>query len=203
MKNKTKFLLFTIGVIICSLLFVFIQVYAKYLSSATSNTELTVSRWNILVNNTSIQHNTDISQNIIPVFPGNDHIASNVIAPTAEGYFDLDFDFSAVDVSFNYQIETLVSDDSLVKDIVTTGYSVDDGEKITFENYNESITSIVPLNTENRTRKLRIYIMWNDDSENGATMDNAADTLSTKTDNPVILKVKITFNQILENQETP
>ena len=91
MKNYKKFLLLVIGLCICFLLFYMIQIYAKYLTSAEGNTKLTIANWNIIVNNLSIKNNTDISNSIVPIFPGTEHIASNIIAPTAEGYFDLNF----------------------------------------------------------------------------------------------------------------
>ena len=54
---------------------------------------MAIAKWNILVNNLSIKTNTDISNSIVPVFTGNEHIAKDIIAPTAEGYFDINFDF--------------------------------------------------------------------------------------------------------------
>ena len=92
MKNHKKFILFLIGLCVGILFIIFVQIYAKYLTSADGNTSLTIARWNIMVNDLSIKNNTDISNKITPVFPGNDNIASNIIAPTAEGYFDLNFD---------------------------------------------------------------------------------------------------------------
>ena len=110
MKNHKKFLLLLIGLCICFLLFFMVQIYAKYLTSAKGNTALTIANWNISVNNLSIKNNTDISNSIVPVFPGNEHIASNIIAPTAEGYFDLNLDFSNADVSFEYEIKLSIAD---------------------------------------------------------------------------------------------
>lgn len=197
MKNHKKFLLLLIGFCICFLLFFIVQIYAKYLSSAEGSTSLTIANWNIKVNDLSIKTNTDISNSIVPVFPGSEHIASNIIAPTAEGYFDLNLDFTDADVSFEYEITTTPDENSSVKDLVTTGYSIDDGEKITFENYNEPITEIVELTDEVRTKKVRVYIMWND-SEDSQTMTNDDDTLSTSAENPALLHVNLSFTQITD-----
>lgn len=199
MKNHKKFLLLLIGICICSLLFFIVQIYAKYLTSAEGSTSLTIANWNILVNNLSIKNNDDISNSIVPVFPGTDHIASNIIAPTAEGYFDLNFDFSNADVSFQYKITTSADENSSVKDLVATGYSIDDGEKITFENYNDSITETIELSSNIETRKIRVYIMW-DDSEETQTMTNCDDTISTTSENPALLRVNVSFTQIADTQ---
>lgn len=203
MKNRKKFLLLLIGICICALLFVIVQIYAKYLTSAEGSTELTIANWNIVVNDLSIKNNTDISNSIVPVFPGNEHIASNIIAPTAEGYFDLNFDFSNADVSFQYEITASADENSSVKDLVATGYSIDDGEKINFENPNEPITEIIELSSNIETRKIRVYIVW-DDSEDSQTMTNSDDTISTTVENPPLLHVNISFTQITDTTtETP
>lgn len=197
MKNHKKFLLLLIGICICFLLFFIVQIYAKYLTSTEGNTSLSIANWNILVNNLSIKNNTDISSSIVPVFPGTEHIASNIIAPTVEGYFDLNLDFSNVDVSFKYDINVSADENSSVKDLVATGYSIDDGEKITFENYNQPISDTIQLFSNIKTRKIRVYIMWNDD-ENSQTMSNSDDTLSTTSENPPLLHVDVSFTQVVD-----
>lgn len=197
MKNHKKFILFLIGLCFGILFIIFVQIYAKYLTSADGNTSLTIARWNIMVNDLSIKNNTDISNSIVPVFPGTEHISSNIIAPTVEGYFDLNLDFSDADVSFKYEITSGADENSSVKDLVATGYSINDGEKVEFENYNEPISEIIPLSSGIKTRKIRIYIMWNDNADS-QTMDNTADTLSTSSENPVLFHVNISFTQITD-----
>lgn len=197
MKNHKKFLLLLIGICICFLLFFIVQIYAKYITSAEGNTSLTIANWNIKVNDISIKTNTDISNSIVPVFPGTEHISSNIIAPTAEGYFDLNLDFTDADVSFEYEITTTPDENSSVKDLVTTGYSIDGSEKISFENYNEPITEIVELTDDVRSKNIRVYIMWND-SEDSQTMTNDDDTISTTVENPALLHVNLSFTQITD-----
>lgn len=197
MKNHKKFLLLLIGICICFLLFFIVQIYAKYLTAADGNTMLTIANWNIKVNNLSIKNNADISNSIVPVFSGTDHIAKDIIAPTVEGYFDLNFDFSNADVSFKYEISASADENSSVKDLVATGYSIDDGEKINFQNYNDPISEIIELSSNIQTRKIRIYIMWNDD-ETTQTMTNADDTISTTSENPALFHVNVAFTQITE-----
>lgn len=197
MKNHKKILLILIGICICFLLFYTIQIYAKYLTSAEGSTTLTIANWNILVNDLSIKNNTDISNSIVPVFPGNEHIESGIIAPTVEGYFDLNLDFSNADVSFKYEISVTSDENSSVKDLVATGYSLDDGEKVIFENYNENISETIILSSNIDTRKVRVYIMWNDDDES-QTMTNDDDTISTSSENPPLLNVNVSFTQVTD-----
>lgn len=196
MKSYKKCILLIILIFILILIFFLIQIFAKYLTSASGDTAMNVARWNILVNDISIKSNTDISNTLAPVFPGNEHIASNIIAPTAEGYFDLNFDFSDADVSFEYEILTTVDENSVVKDLVTTGYSIDDGEKITFEQVNSPIKDTILLADTVETQKIRVYVKWNDDET--ATMDNVADTMATTSETPALLHVNISFTQIAD-----
>ena len=196
MKSYKKCILLIILIFILILIFFLIQIFAKYLTSASGDTAMNVARWNILVNDISIKSNTDISNTLAPVFPGNEHIASNIIAPTAEGYFDLNFDFSDADVSFEYEILTTVDENSVVKDLVTTGYSIDDGEKITFDEVNSPIKDTILLTDAIQTQKIRVYVKWNDDET--ATMDNVADTMATTSETPALLHVNISFTQIAD-----
>ena len=197
MKNHKKLLLLIFGILICISLFFIVQIYAKYLTSASGNTSLKIARWNIIVNNLSIKDNSDISTSIVPTFVENSNISSDIIAPTSEGYFDLDFDFSDEDVSFKYEITTSVDSQSSVSDLVATGYSVDDGQKIDFANFNDPISDTILLDSGIQKRKIRVYILWNDDDAT-QSMSNADDTASAISDNPAILHVNIAFTQITE-----
>ena len=197
MKNYKKIILFLIGICFFIIFVTIVQIYAKYLSTTQGISSLTIANWNILVNDSSIKSNTDISNSIVPVFPGTEHIAENIIAPTAEGYFDLNLDFTHADVSFKYEITLAADENSSVTDLVATGYSIDGSEKINFENYNDPITEIIPLSSESKTRKIRVYIMWNDNADS-QTMNNDADTLSTTSENPALFHVNISFTQIAE-----
>ena len=197
--SKKIILLFIIFILLVFLFFLLRQTYAKYKTDVTGNAAIAISRWNIKVNSQSIKNNNDISAKIQPVFSGNDNIASNIIAPTAEGYFDLVFNFKDVDVSFKYDINVSSDESSAVSDLVTTGYSVDGGEKITFNNFNSPISETFALANKPEERTIRIYIMWNDDPDT-SSMNNIDDTLSTmKADSSAILKVNIAFTQVASN----
>lgn len=199
MKISKKFILVIIACILLALLtFLISQVYAKYITSVTGNASIAISRWNIKVNDLSIKNNDDISAKITPVFPGNDNIAANIIAPTAEGYFDLVFDFSDVDVSFKYDINVTADDTSAVSDLVTTGYSIDGGTRVNFADFNTPISDTILLADNINSRTIRVYVMWNDDPDT-ATMNNIDDTASTlKSDSSAVLKVSVALTQVAQ-----
>lgn len=199
MKISKKFILIVlICILLIILLFFISQVYAKYMTSVSGNASIAISKWNINVNDLSIKNNSDISSKIIPVFPGNDNIASNIIAPTAEGYFDLAFDFKDVDVSFKYDINVTADETSAVSDIVATGYSIDGGEKVSFADFNSPISDTINLADDINSRTFRIYVMWNDDPDT-SSMNNIDDTASTlKSNSAAILNVSIAFTQVAQ-----
>lgn len=197
MKKNKKILFFIILILLLIISLIIINTYAKYLSSASSSANVSIAKWNIKVNEITIKDQTDISSTIIPVFPGNENIASGIIAPTAEGYFDLMIDIQDVDVSFNYKITSSVAENSPVKDFVITGYSVDDDPKIEFQPDDEkSISEDILLDSGIKNRKIRIYIKWVDDESQ--TMDNSDDTLAAISDTPAIFNVNINFSQIID-----
>ena len=196
MKNYKKILILIAIIFLIISIFFIIQTYSKYLSSATGESSVSIAKWNIKVNTLSVTTNTDISASIVPVFPGNSNIANNIIAPTAEGYFDLILDFQDTDVSFNYTISSSVAEDSPVKDFVIVGYSIDNGERIDITDTQDNLVSEDILLTDNiTTRTVRIFVKWIDDDSQ--TMDNADDTIATTSDNPAKFNVNLSFKQII------
>lgn len=189
--KKFRLLIAFISLLMC---LTFIQdTYAKYVNNVNGEANLTIARWKILVNNEDITTGSLAQEVITPVFSGTDYIKSDVIAPTSTGYFDIIIDAKDTDVSFNYTITVNTSSESSVTDLVTTGYSINDGEVINFENYNENITGTIDYNTIDITT-IRVYVMWNDSVSND--MDNNADTIAATTEeSKALLNVSLSFIQ--------
>lgn len=196
MKIYKKIVLLLACISACISIFFILQIYAKYLTSATGSADLNIAKWNIKVNNNSI--NNSVATTIAPVFEGTDHIASNVIAPTAEGYFDLAFDFTDVDVSFLYDIAISTSENSSVSDLVISAYSIDDGPITSFEGSSRTISDTIIYSDNISARTIRVYISWNDDAES-ASMDNSADTIATSSGINALIDVIISFTQVVDS----
>ena len=183
--------------IICFLLCLFFieDTYAKYITSTNESASMNIARWRILVNNKDIRENSTTNAVITPIFNGNDNINSGIIAPNSEGYFDLIIDATEADVSFKYKIEISVNQNSPVKDLITTKYIIDNGNKIPLERDNATIENTVLHKDNTKPINIRVYIKWDDSNE--ATMDNDADTEATKqVDNPAKMDVKLSFIQL-------
>ena len=138
---KRKHFIYILAFLSFVLCIFFIQEsYAKYLTSTSENASINVARWRILVNNKDIREGNTADAVIVPVFDGNENIASGIIAPTSEGYFDLVIDATEADVSFKYNINFSVNDDSAVSDLVATKYSINNGNVVDLNRDNQSIT---------------------------------------------------------------
>lgn len=147
--------------------------YAKYVSSADANSNLTIARWSFTVNNQDIIANNNFTNTIIPVFDQNNNINNSVIAPTSTGYFDITINSSNVDVAFNEIITLSKSNNNTVTDLKFTGYKLNNGELINFED-TTMVTSTHALNEENKINTYRFYIQWVDG--NNEEMNNIEDT---------------------------
>ncbi len=198
--NHKKIYILLIGIIILLASIIIGNTVAKYVTSTSSNADINIARWQVLVNNEDVTSAATLNNVITPVFPGNNNIAEGVIAPSAEGYFDIIIDATNTDVSLRYEVTTSANEESIVQDLVLSGYSIDEGERqeiIEDENGNFKIQGDIRYNSQDKDIQLRVYIKWNDDTENGATMSNADDTSTTQEEESVAkVNVNLKFIQI-------
>ena len=189
--NNRKFRLLLAFISLLVLVDLVQDTYAKYVSSADANGNLTIARWAFTVNNQDVIANNDFSNTIVPVFDENSNISSNVIAPTSTGHFDITINSTNVDVSFNEVITLSKSNNNTVSDLVFTGYSINNGEMIEFED-DTVITNTHLLGEQNTINTYRFYIEWKDgDNEE---MDNSQDTEAT-VNGTAAVNVNINFIQ--------
>lgn len=178
MSNKRKAIFF---IALISLLYcvTFMQdTYAKYVSSAVETADLTIARWSILINDQDVVNESGFTDTITPVFAGSTNIKSDVIAPTAEGYFDLVLNGENTDVSFQYTI-SIDTTDCAVDDLIISKYEID-GTEYTYTAGN-NVTGSILVNDDSQTQTVRFYVKWNDDAAT-QTMDNVADTAASAED---------------------
>ena len=198
--NHKKIYILLIGIIILLASVIIGNTVAKYVTSTSSNADINIARWQVLVNNEDVTSAATLNNIITPVFPGNNNIAEGVIAPSAEGYFDIVIDATNTDVSLRYEVTTSANEESIVQDLVLSGYSIDNGERqeiVEDENGNFKIQGDIRYNSQDKDVTLRVYIKWNDDTETGATMSNADDTSTTQEEESVAkVNVNLKFIQI-------
>lgn len=189
MKLKRKIVFFVALMCLFYCVSLMQETYAKYVSSATANAELTIARWNVLVNNQDIMNNSNFSNTITPTFAGTNHIRSGIIAPTAQGYFDITINGANTDVSFNYTVSLSLPTQNTVSDLVITKYAIGQTEYT----YSSGVTGSILLNDAIREKTIRFYVEWNDDAAT-ENMDNADDTAAT-VDGVAAVKVDINIVQ--------
>lgn len=168
------------------------ETYAKYVTVSTSTTSSSIARWKILVNDDDVTLGSTSSNLITPIFPGTNDISQDVIAPNAEGYFDLVIDASNVDVSFQYRIEVNPNPNSPVTELVATKYIINGGQEVEFGE-DKIIQDTVRLAEKNHPINIRVYVKW-DDSLN--IMSNSEDTDTTVGNQKGLLDVVIKVTQI-------
>ena len=81
MKKRMLLLLACLWLIISFLLIK--STYAKYLSTIDSNANISISAWRIKLNTQDIMSNSDFTQNMNLIFPGNDYYLEDTIVPGA------------------------------------------------------------------------------------------------------------------------
>ena len=170
-KRDGLFIVAFILVVGISLLYLFQTSYAKYRRTNDATVQARIASWDVKINNESIINQTTLSNTIIPTIDTNQHVKSGMIAPGSTGSYEIRIDATNVDVDFTYTIMGEVDDETPLSDFVITGYKINDGTLI---NYNEAIgiTGDIPMNTSQT--KIEIFFEWKDDATN--QMDNQEDT---------------------------
>lgn len=180
-------------IIIC-LIYIGQSTYSKYKDQISGNTNIEIATWKIIVNEENISGKTELSKDITPTLPGNEYIKEGVLAPGAEGYYDIIIDCSNIDVAFNYSISASPSEESAIKDLIITGYEINPTEEQNILEYNDKITNDINYDVDSIT--IRIYIKWDDGDT--STMDNTEDTEITLNHKTISFTNYIEFNQIKE-----
>lgn len=167
--------------------------YAKYISNASTSTNISVARWSILLNDQDVKNNSNFQNIITPIFSGNSHIKDGVIAPTGNGYFDITINGDDTDVSFRMTLDLSISKKSKVQDLRITKYTINNNPtEYTFDG-NYQIQKDFLLNDNSKTITYRFFVEWFDGLNE--TMDNSKDTQAA--DQDAIFDVNANFIQLV------
>lgn len=190
--KKIKLSLYLILIFIC-FLYLVQSSYAKYKKSIEGNLDSSMAKWTIKVNDELITNKSKLTNNITPIFEGNEYVKSDVIAPGVEGYYDIIIESSASNYPFTYQLTSNVSSSSDVKDLITTKYIINPDTDNIEKTYSKE-TGITGTFAQNDTIKIRIYIKWSDIID--TTMDNQKDTeVAVNASSKALMEVKLKFTQ--------
>lgn len=163
--------------------------YAKYITSATADTNLSIAKWSVKINNKDIIHESDFTETITPSFYTNENIKDGVVAPTSKGYFNLILDGTDTDVSYKYVITIEKDSDSSIDDLSITGATINN-EDIT---YTGIIEKSVSASSNQKIDTVKLEFEWDD--ENG-TLDNFEDVKAAKGVELAKFKIHVQFIQL-------
>lgn len=208
MRKRISLILLLVS---CSLCLSFMSsTYSRYVAGTTGNIDILFAKWQILVDNTEVINQENSSISFTPVIEANNNIKTNTIAPTSKGYFDIEINPENVDVSFRYQIDLSIDNES-IPDLMITKYAILDsnyqeGDIIEYTTLsNNTITGdlLFDNTTQNfsfDTFTVRICFEWFD-GEN-ETMDDEDDTAigqaAAEDDLTFSISADISFEQIIE-----
>lgn len=143
--------------IFCFLLtmMIIVDTYGLFETNASANSELSIGKWKIKVNETDVTFSETITLNNF-VYSQNQHVDDGYFAPGRNAEFEIVIDTSESDVSVEYDLEI---DDSQIDDYPNIYFSVldmDTNETITTTNF----SGVIPLSANNRTKRIKIFINW-------------------------------------------
>jgi len=184
--------------------------YSRYVSDTTGNIEMTLARWQMLVNTIDITNTSSTTISFTPIIEENENIANNTFAPSSTGYFDIEINPNNVDVSFKYTINLNVENTNM-PDVLMTKYAIlpegyiEEDPLTLVDIVENSITNSVYYDniTENFAFDIitiRIFFEWYEgidelmDNEDDAEIGLDAATNSTTLE----ISTNILFEQIIE-----
>ena len=210
LRLKILFILVTLAITVSLMS----STYSRYVADTTGNLEGQFANWKILVNENDITNGNSSSIQLTPVIYNNDNVASNKIAPSSKGYFDIVVDASNVEVSFDYEVTLDILNEN-IPDLLISEYSIlnnnvneddDTVERIsvvdnkivgTLKYENPATSSDDVFMFEPFT--IRVFFEWYDGET--ATMSDGMDTLIGTSENEVLqIQANIKFVQNISGE---
>ena len=211
MKKKCKILLIIISLALS--LSLMSNTYSIYVANTTGNLDMAFASWQILINEQDILEENISTIELEPVILENKNIATNTVAPSTQGYFDINIDPSNVDVSFKYELNIKVLNEN-IPDLMITKYAILDES---YEDGDEVITNTLENNTLNGSLEfqkeiedyqyepftIRIYFEWYEgqNEQMNDQQDAEIGHLAAKENTTLQIAASIKFEQKLEETE--
>ena len=162
--------------------------YALFESEKEIVTNTDIGKWNILVNNNSINNTTTFSVSNIHV-TGDTNVRENYFAPGTSGYFDIVIDPDDTDVSIYYEIVCRTDRITNPQISLTRIENVGKPDLVNVEDY--TYAAIIPLSDikNHVTTTIRFYVTWaNNDNNN--EIDSLYGSSSATFDIPMEITLK-------------
>ncbi len=180
--------------------------YSRYVADTTSNVDVLLAKWQILVNDADITSNSNSNVTFTPVIEENANVAAGTVAPSSKGYFDINVNASNVNVSFRYAI-TLDIVNEAMPDLMITKYAIVPTDYVegtalaTTDIVNNVITNDMLLNgnTSFENFTVRVYFEWFEGTNENMNdvADTAVGTDAAINNTTFTINANIEFEQII------
>lgn len=184
-RNKTskRYRIF----IILVLLLLFSLTLARYNSTSTYNSKMSVAKWCIKINDVEITQNTKKLSDKIEFVAVENKSEDDLIKAGQKGYFEINIDPQYTEVSLNYSI--VIDTSQLPVEIELTKYAVNDFDTKIDMPSNNILTGDILLDgktslEDTDAKTYRIYWEWADE-------DNIIDIKNYKLKANIIIKQEI------------
>ena len=196
---KTKLKVLIVFVIFAFALSIVSNTYSRYVAAAEENIDIALANWQILLNNEDITSSSTSVGLINPVILENENVASNKLAPSSRGYFDIDIDASSVELSFNYNIK--LDKNEILDDLFITKYQIindENEESYYIDIVNNEINGTINYSKDEIIKpfKIRVFFEWFDDENNNS--NDESDTEIIKNNESLKINASIKFTQKIE-----
>ena len=196
---KTKLKILIVFVIFACSLSIVSNTYSRYVAAAEENIDIALANWQILLNNEDITSSSTSVGLINPVILENENVASNKLAPSSRGYFDIDIDASSVELSFNYNIK--LDKNEILDDLFITKYQIindENEESYYIDIVNNEINGTINYSKDEIIKpfKIRVFFEWFDDENNNS--NDESDTEIIKNNESLKINASIKFTQKIE-----
>ena len=142
------------------LLLTIIDTYGLFETNAQSTTEFEIGKWEILLNGEDVTLDRDLTIDDF-VYTTDSHTEDGYLSPGGEATMDLEINYEEVSTALTYEISI---DKSALDDFPNMSlkvYDLDTNTEIT----DETITGSCMLSDTNKTKELRIKLIWENDED--------------------------------------
>lgn len=174
-KKKIKIIEVLLLIVIIITTFIIGDTYSKYKEQVDTYYRVDMKKWLFKVNDKDIYAETSLTGVIEPTFVDSEYANDDILVPGRELYFDINLDYSQVNVKFDAIFKSEILNTDKLYDFKIFKYVEPEGEK-TIRDGTEAISiRIDPMADRTTTSaNIRVYMKWNDATNND--LNNLEDT---------------------------
>ncbi len=178
--------------------------YSRYVAGTDGTVATSFASWQILVNENDVLASSGSKIEFTPIVVNGEDIASNKLAPTSSGYFDIEIDPSNIGLSFRYTL-TIDSIATEFPDLYVSQYEIiNEGSESNPANVNDIIDDTITntllsdgtITYRHQPFTIRVYFNWYDGVDENSDDQNDTD-VSNDPNAKADFEASILFEQII------